>query len=71
MAGSMRRDVARLVKSLVKDHGCEANLSKSGHWRVTRPGYQIVTVAGTPNSQLVMKTIKADVRRHLGIDLSV
>ena len=67
MAG-LKGDVARIVRRLVQDHGCEASC-KSGHWKVTRPGYGPVFMSQTPSDNRAVDNIKADIRKYLGIRL--
>jgi hypothetical protein len=57
---SLKADVEAIVHRLTTDHGCSAKLSKNGHWRVSRR---------TPSDQRVIRNIKSDVRRYLGVNL--
>lgn len=67
---SLRRDVETIVRRLVAEHGCEAKLTRGGHWRVSRPGRQSITIARTPSDQRAIRNVRQDVRRYLGVDLS-
>lgn len=67
--GSVKADVSAILTRLRCDHGCEVTMPKSGHWRVCRPGHGTITVSATPSGQHVLKTIRADIRRNLGIRL--
>ena len=64
---SLKADVERIVQTLVTDHDCEAKLSKNGHWRVSRPGHQPITMSRTPSDQRVLKNIRRDIRVYLGV----
>ena len=66
----LRSDVVKLVNLLVDVHGCTARRSKTGHWQVTRPGFQPVSMSGTPSDQRAIRNMRSDVQRYLGIDLS-
>lgn len=66
---SLKADVERIVRLLERDHGCEVKLTNRGHWRVTRPGYQPVTMSRTPSDQRVIKNIRGDVAKYLGVQL--
>lgn len=66
---SLRRDVESIVDRLKRDHGCAAKLTTSGHWRVSRPGHQPISMSRTPSDQRVIRNIKGDVRKYLGVDL--
>lgn len=67
---SLKADVEAIVHRLTTDHGCSAKLSKNGHWRVSRPGHQPITMSRTPSDQRVLKNIRGDVRKYLGVDLN-
>lgn len=66
---SLKRDVQTIVDRLQRDHGCSAKLTKAGHWRVSRPGHQPVTMSRTPSDQRAIQNINRDVRVFLGVDL--
>lgn len=66
---SLRRDVTALMRRLEADHGCTVTINKSGHYRVTRPGYPFVTVSKTPTDSRAWNNIKGDLRRYLGLDI--
>lgn len=66
---SLRRDVMALMRRLAADHGCTVTINKSGHYRVTRPGYSFVTVSTTPTDRRALSNIKRDLRRHLHVDI--
>lgn len=66
--GRLKADVEQLVQKLVTEHGCNARLSKSGYWRITRPGYSAVTMSRTPSDQRAIRNMQADCRRFLGVD---
>lgn len=66
---SLKRDVQTIVDRLQRDHGCSAKLTKAGHWRVSRPGHQPVTMSRTPSDQRAIQNILADTRRYLGVTL--
>lgn len=66
---SLKADVEAIVHRLTTDHGCSAKLSKNGHWRVSRPGHQPITMSRTPSDQRVIRNIHRDVRVYLGVDL--
>lgn len=66
---SMKRDVESIVDRLSQDYGCTVRVTKAGHWRVTRPGYQSVTMARTPSDKRALANMKGDIRRYLGVDL--
>lgn len=68
MAGQAK-DVSRMLKTLVADHGCTVRTLGSGHYRVTLPGRPAVTVAKTPSDRHALANIKGYVRRNLGISL--
>lgn len=67
---SLKRDVQSLVDLLCRDHGCEARLTGSSHWWVTKPDCQPVSISRTPSDHRVLKNIKGDIRRNFGVDLS-
>lgn len=66
---SLKRDVQSMVNRLVRDHGCTARLTTSGHWRITGPGRSSISMARTPSDQRALANARADVKRHLGITL--
>lgn len=65
----MRRQVNAIIKTLERDHGCVAKMTKGSHWRVTREGFPPVTISHSPSDPRAVDNIKADVRRYLGINL--
>lgn len=68
MGASMNKEVEKIVRELRK-RGCEVRQTGSGHWRVTREGWQAITIAKTPSTYRTMLNIRADVKRYLGIEL--
>ena len=69
MAGH-RKDVKDLIRLLCKpEHGCTAHRMGDGHWRVTRPGYRSITISASPRDEHAIRNARADVRRHLGVDI--
>lgn len=66
---SLKRDVETIVDRLVSQHGCSAKLTTSGHWRVSRPGHQPITMSRTPSDQRALKNMHRDARVYLGVDL--
>lgn len=68
--GADRREARRIVKRLQRaEYGCTVTSTKSGHWKVTRPGCQPVYVSSTPTDHHAVRNILGDIRRHLGIEL--
>jgi hypothetical protein len=66
--GNLKADASRLMASLERDHGCSVVPLKSGHWSVRRRGYSgMVVVSHSPSDVRVMRNIKADLRRVLGV----
>lgn len=65
MAG--RKDVNQIIKEL-RRRGCTAEYRNSGHWRISRPGYQSITMSQSPRSGST-DLVKRDVRKYLGIEL--
>lgn len=63
---SSKRDIEQLLKVL-RSQGCEVTLTRNGHWRVSRPGCNSVTVARTPSDPRALKNAKADIRRAFGV----
>lgn len=71
MAG-LRKDVNLLLATLqAPPYGCDISVGRGGHWRVSRPGYQTISVSQTPSDQRAFRNILSDVKRFLGIDLKV
>lgn len=66
---SLRRDVESIVDRLTTTYGCHVKLSKNGHWRVSRPGHQSISLSRTPSDQRALANIKSDVKRYLGVIL--
>lgn len=66
---SLKSDVERMVKELCRDHECTAKLTRRGHWRVSRPGHQPISMARTPSDQRALNNMRADVAKFLGVDL--
>lgn len=66
---SLKRDVQTIVDTLVRDHGCTAKLTTGGHWRISRPGHQPITMSRTPSDQRALKNQRGDIRKYLGIVL--
>lgn len=69
MSASLAREVARLMKTLERDHGCEVVKNKSSHWKVTRLGCQPVFVSCSPRGPRGLKNAIGDLRRELGIKI--
>jgi hypothetical protein len=67
---SLRSDVRSVVDRLCADHGCTARMTRSGHWRVDRPGQRSLTFSGSPSDHRALKNIHGELRRHWGIDLT-
>jgi hypothetical protein len=66
----MRREVSQLMRRLEREFGCTVQMSGSGHYRVTRPGYRMITVSESPNGgNRALGNIRADMKRHLRITL--
>ena len=66
---SLKRDVQSMVDRLVRDHGCTARLTTSGHWRITGPGRASISMSRTPSDRRALSNARADVKRHLGLIL--
>lgn len=66
---SLKADVSALVAVLVGEHECTVRVTRAGHWRISRPGYSSVTMFRTPSDQRAISNMRADVKRHLGINL--
>lgn len=65
---------AREVRSILRElerpvHGCTVTRTSSGHWKVTKPGHQPVIIANSPNKDRAIRNIRADLKRHLGIEV--
>ncbi|AWN08427.1 hypothetical protein SEA_SALETE_67 [Streptomyces phage Salete] len=70
MAAGRTREVMKLIKQLGSPrHGCTIDRTKSGHWKVTRPGHQPVIISSSPSDAHAVRNARADVRRYLGITL--
>lgn len=63
---STHKDVRTLLR-LAQQCGCTVARTRSGHWRVSRPGCPSVTVSNTPSDSRALKNARADMRRHLGV----
>uniref|UniRef100_A0AAU7GYN0 HicA-like toxin n=1 Tax=Streptomyces phage Geonosis TaxID=3158856 RepID=A0AAU7GYN0_9CAUD len=70
MAAGRTREVTKLIKLLGSSrYGCTVDRTKSGHWKVTRPGCQWIIISSSPSDVHAVRNAKADVRRYLGITL--
>lgn len=66
----LRKDVNLLLATLqAPPYNCDVTAGRAGKWRVTREGYQTVSVSQTPSDRRAMQNILKDVRTYLGIDL--
>ena len=66
---TLKSEVERLVQTLVADHGCQAKISKNGHWRISRRGHSAITMARTPSDRRAVDNMRTDIRRYLGVSL--
>lgn len=67
---SNRAALAAILKTLAAEpYCCEVSRTGSGHWKVRRPGHGTITIGSTVNGRHIVKTVRADVRRSLGITL--
>ncbi len=66
---SLKADVEALVKRLVNDYDCTARTTNRGHWRISRPGHQPITMSSTPSDQRAIRNARGDIRRYLGVTL--
>jgi hypothetical protein len=57
-----RKDTRRLLGKL-RDQGFTVRLARSGHFRVTAPSGETVTVSATPRSPRSLRDARADLRR--------
>jgi hypothetical protein len=69
MSSNYGKDVAALMKRLSRDHGCDVRITGTNHWRVTGPDGTAITTSRTPHNPFALKKVKADLKRHLGIEL--
>ena len=70
MAAGLTREVSKLIKKLgAAKYGCTIGRTKTGHWKVSRPGYQQVIISCSPSDTHALRNARADVRRYLGINL--
>lgn len=67
-AGS--KEVRNLIRQL-EQNGCDVARNKQGHWRVVRPGYRPITLTSTSSDHRWMLNARADIRRNLGLDVSI
>ena len=66
----MFREVKQIIRRLESEFECTVTLNKSGHYRVTRPGYpSMVTIGSSPSTRGSVRSIKGDLKRELGISL--
>lgn len=57
-----RKDTLQLIR-WAEDRGWSATLTKGGHVKLTKPGHDTVTVAGTPSDHRAMLNEKARIKR--------
>lgn len=62
-----RKETGQLLAEL-RRQGFTVRLGGSGHWRVTSPGGETVTVPATPKSWRSLRNTRAELRR-IGADL--
>lgn len=63
------KSIRQLIAELEKQ-GCTATMSKSGHWRISRPGYpDKVTVPATPSDRRSELNARAKLRRYLKLNV--
>lgn len=62
------KDVRQLLRK-AEAQGCTVSRTKSGHWRLSRPGRPYVTVANSPSDARSLKNARADAKRYLDISL--
>jgi len=63
---SAHKDVRQLLRR-AQLLGCTVTRTRSGHWRVSRPGSAPVTVSNTPSDGRASKNAAADLRRLLDV----
>jgi len=59
-----RSGTVKEIKKLAKQYGYDLELRKSGHGRLTRPGWNFITVSLTPSDSHAMKNTEAQLKRN-------
>lgn len=57
-----RKDIGALLDK-VREQNFTVRLAKSGHFRVTSPDGETVTVSASPRSPRALRDVRADLRR--------
>lgn len=60
-----RKDIRALIRRLRKQ-GWQAVILSSGHWRLTNPDGERITMSATPSNHRAFKNARADARRRGG-----
>lgn len=67
MAGA-KREVDLIIRQLQRpEFGCAVAKTKSGHWKVTKPGCAQVIISATPSDPRTARNVRADLKRHMAI----
>ena len=59
-----RSSTHKEMKKLAKQYGYDLELRKSGHARLTRPGWNFITVSLSPSDSHAMKNTEAQLKRN-------
>lgn len=65
----MKKDLDRLVRTLVREHDCTVQPTGKGHRKVSGPNGGFVIAAVTPGNYRGLLNFMRDVRHRLGINL--
>lgn len=68
MSGSATQ-MRQVIRTLTQDHGCEARMTGSNHWRVTGPDGRVCFLPSTPSKGRWYPNVLSTIRTYLGVDL--